>query len=249
MAYPIFTMDSMLKQNGGPVTLSSMFINISELKPGVVDAIRNTCVLAAVSKAVDLWGRNQPLTIRDIVPLDMAYATNEFTEISGGAAAWNIMAFGPFTVPTATVIGIYGLKLSAIMDATMQLLPITAVRIDVGGSRHAQWDVETLNVTLDSAGVATTYPLGGVTKSPIIVAEDITVTISEYCRTAYNGTVYYPVWLGVCVEKQGVTLMAQSSFALEGGGLQIPLPENLICSQRAIKLRRKYEKSSQWALR
>ena len=55
-----------------------------------------------------------------------------------------------------------------------------------------------------AANTAPMHPAGGVTKSPIIVAEDITVTIYEYTKTAT--TIYAPIWLGVVCEKQGVTL-------------------------------------------
>lgn len=200
-----FSLDSMLVQNGGPVTISSLLINKEELKSETIDAIRNAALLAAVDKASELWGPEQALTIRDLNGTDMSYAANIFTETSNaGANAWNAMAFGAFAVPTAVVIAIYGVKIGVVWDGTILILPITGIRFDVGGSRVAQWNVQTLDQSGNASSTTPTAFLGGVTRSPIIVAEDITVTIYEYTRTA--STVYDPVWLGVAVEKQGVTL-------------------------------------------
>ncbi len=189
----------------GQVTVNSLFLNSKELKEGTVDAIRTACLLAALEKAVELFGPGQRFTIRDLNATDMSYTNNIFTETSHATVnQWNAMAFGAFTVATATVLGIYGLKLGVVNDATIDFMPVTGVRIDVGGARIAQWHVQCLDMMASGACDSPVYALAGVTKSPIIVAEDITVTIYEYTRTA--STVYTPVWLGIAVEKEGVTL-------------------------------------------
>ena len=200
-----YNMASMLKQVGGPVTVSSVLIPTSMLKQDTVDAIRNAAVVAAVNKASELWGSGQKLTIRDLDGTAMSYTNNIMTETSNATAnAWNAMAFGAFTVPTATVIAIYGIILSAPWSATVVQLPITGIRIDVGGSRHAQWNVQCLDRQSIAASSIPTEGIAGVTRSPVIVAEDITVTIYEYTRFASDA--YDPVWLGVAIEKEGVTL-------------------------------------------
>jgi hypothetical protein len=201
----MFSMDNMLKQNGGPVTIQSVLINKKDLELTVINAIRNATIVGAVAKAHELWGNGQSLTVRDLNGTDMAYAANIMTETSNAAAnAWNAMAFGAFTVPTATVIGIYGVDLNARMDGTTLRIPITGIRFDVGGSRVAQWNVQVLDQNSIAGMTDSTMAQGGVTRAPIIVGEDITVTIYEYTRTAT--IVYDPVWLGVAVEKEGVTL-------------------------------------------
>ncbi len=200
-----FNLTNMYKQAGGPVTIASILIPTKMLKEETVDAIRNATIVASVNKAYELWGAGQKLTIRDLNGTDMAYANNVMTETSNaGANAWNAMAFGAFTVPTATVIGIYGVMLSAPWSATVVQLPISGIRIDVGGSRHAQWNVQTLDRQSIAASSVPTEGLAGVTRSPIIVAENLTVTIYEYTRFASDA--YDPVWLGIAVEKEGVTL-------------------------------------------
>ncbi len=200
-----YNIASMLKQSGGPVSISSILTPVELLKPEAIDAIRNAAVVAAVNKAADLWGQRQPLTIRDLNGTDMAYANNVMTETSNaGANAWNAMAFGAFTVPTATVIAIYGITLNANWAVAIPELPITGIRIDVGGSRHAQWNIQGLDQKAAAASTFPTRGLSGVTRSPVIVAEDITVTIYEYTRNASDA--YDIVWLGVAVEKEGVTL-------------------------------------------
>lgn len=201
----MFNLNNMYKQNGGPVTVSSVLIPDDKLKPETVDSIRNACMLATVNKAHELWGGGQALTIRDLNATDMAYTNNIFTETSNATAnAWNAMAFGAFTVPTATVIGVYGIGLGWILDGTIDEMPITGIRIDVGGSRHAQWHLQCLDQIGSAAVTAPMIPRVGVTRSPIVVGEDITVTIYEYTRRASSA--YDPCWLGFAVEKQGVTL-------------------------------------------
>ena len=199
------TLNTMFVQNGGPVTVSSVLVRETSLKPETVDAVRNACMLATVNKAYELWGAGQRLTIRDLNGTDMAYANNVMTETSNAVAnQWNVMAFGAFAVPNATVIGIYGVMLNAPYAAAVPQLPITGIRIDVGGSRHAQWNVQILDRQSVAAAAYPTDGIAGVTRSPVVIAEDITVTISEYTRNASDA--YECVWLGFAVEKQGITL-------------------------------------------
>jgi len=198
-------LSNMFKQVGGPVSISSVLIPMDQLKDETVDAIRNAAVLAAVNKAYELWGKGQMLTIRDLNGTDMEYTNNIMTETSNGTGnQWNAMAFGAFTVPTATVIAIYGVTLGWIMDGTIDECPISGIRIDVGGSRHAQWNVQSLDQHSSAAVTTAMTPRAGVTRSPVIAAEDITVTIYEYTRR--TSSAYDPVWIGVAVEKEGVTL-------------------------------------------
>jgi len=187
------------------VTIRSLFINMKELKQETVDACRNACEMAALEKAVELWGEAQSLTIRDLNASDMSYTNNVFTDQSNGTNnRWNAMADCTFTVAQSTVIGIYGLKIQLVQDGTIDFSPITGVRIDVGGARVAQWHVQTIDSYCSADSLATVLAVGGITKSPVIVGETLTVTIFEYTRTAT--TVYVPCWLGVAVEKTGITL-------------------------------------------
>ena len=197
------TQATMFKQNGGPVSISSVLIPMDQLKQETIDAIRNAAVLAAVNKAFELWGRGQTLTVRDINGTDMQYTNNIFTETAVAVAGWQPMACGAFTVPTATVLAIYGIAIGWQLNAAVPL-PITGIRIDVGGSRQAQWNVQCLSQWATGAVVAPLVPRAGVTRSPIVAAEDITVTPYENSRGV--ATVYEPYWLGVAVEKEGVTL-------------------------------------------
>jgi len=202
-----YNMMSMLAQNGGPVTIMSVLCpQIPGIKEDNLEAIRNATIVAAVNKAAEKWP-GQKLTVRDLNASDMSYTNNIFTETSNASAnAWNAMAFGSFTVATGTVLGIYGIGLSVVHDGTIDYFPITGVRIEVGGARVAQWHVQSLASICSGATTAQQKVHFGITKSPIIVQEDLTVTIYEYTRTA--STVYEPCWLGVTVEKLGITLRA-----------------------------------------
>jgi hypothetical protein len=202
-----YNMMSMLSQNGGPVEILSVLCpQIPGIKDEVIEAVRNATIVAAVNKAAEKW-LGQKLTVRDLNASDMSYTNNIFTETSNATAnAWNAMGFGSFTVATGTILGIYGLGLSVVHDGTIDYFPITGVRIEVGGARVAQWHVQSLASISSGATTAQQNVHFGITKSPIIVQEDLTVTIYEYTRTA--NTVYEPCWLGVTVEKLGITLRA-----------------------------------------
>lgn len=194
-----------------PITMNSILLPADELKQETVDAIRNAAINQAVDKAHEIWGPNSRLTVRDLNATDISFTNNIFTDTSNATAnAWNAIAQGAFTVATKTILSIYGIRVGWLMNATLSQFPITGFRIDVGGARVAQWHVEKL--MLATALIATPanvfalaqkWPLG-VTKTPIIVTEDITVTIYEYTRTA--SSTYYPIWEGVTVEIEGRTL-------------------------------------------
>jgi len=189
------------------VSIKSELIPAPLLKPETIDAIRNATELQALEKAIELWGESQLVTVRDLNAADMSYTNNIFTETSNASAnAWNAMAFGAFTVATSTVLGIYGIIIATVPDGTIDFPPISGIRIDVGGARVAQWHVQSLHSFTSGASTAPLIPAlyAGFTKSPVVVSEDMTVTIYEYTQTA--STAYYPIWMGVAVEKEGVTL-------------------------------------------
>lgn len=187
------------------LTVNSILINASELREGTVDAIRNACVDAAVQKAVDLFGPEQALTVRDLNALDMDLDYNWFHETSSSSnQQWNAIVQGEITVANGSVMGIYGCGFTWLHDATIDQCPVSAYRIDVGGARVAQWALQQLDDFTSAASTGAMQHHFGVTKSPIIVGEDITVTIYEYTRVASKA--YDCVWLGVIVEKEGKTL-------------------------------------------
>jgi len=186
------------------LTVDSVLIPVAELKPEAVDAIRNACVGSALVKAHQLWP-GQVVTVRDLNASDMGYTNNIYVETSNGTGnQWNAMAAGSFTVATGTVIGIYGVKLGTLADGTNTQLQISGIRVEVGGARVAQWHCQSLDQSGNAASSVAQRFTAGVTKSPVIVSEDISVTLYEYTRV--TGTLYYPIWLGVAVEKEGITL-------------------------------------------
>lgn len=187
------------------VMINSLLIPHDEIKIETVEAIREACRLSCLEKAVGLFGEGQKLTIRDLNATDLSYTNNIFTETSNAAAnAWNAMAQGAFTVARGTVLGIYGIKIFVLHDGTIDFCPITGIRIDVGGGRVAQWNVQAIDQNTSANSISPIVGYAGITKSPIIMQEDVTVTPYEYTRTA--STVYTPCWLGCAVEKLGLTL-------------------------------------------
>ncbi len=187
------------------LVIESVLAPADELKEETRDAIRNACKTLCLERAVELWGETQDLTARDLDALDMAYASNIFTETSNAVVPqWNVMAFGAFTVARGAVMGIYGVKLAYLPNATVLRLPITGIRINIGGSDIVQCQVQKIDQLDNAANTTPLRPYMGFFKMPIIISEDITVTISEYSRTA--STAYEPIWAGIMVEKAGRTL-------------------------------------------
>jgi hypothetical protein len=200
-----FNINNMLNKNGGPVTIKSLFVPEANTTKEIVEATRNTAIVVAVQKANELFGDKQALTIRDLNGSDMGYIHNIMTETSNRSAnAWNVMGSGSFTIAAATVIAIYGVAISFVQGGNNTRIPITGIRIDVGGSRIAQWNVQGLDQIINASVTSPLTPKFGISLSPIIVSEYLTVTLYEYTRIAT--TIYDLLWLGVTVEKQGVTL-------------------------------------------
>ena len=189
-----------------PITINSILIPADESAIERVELARRGCWKAVVQRGEQLWPGAR-LTVRDLNGTDMAYTNNIMTETSNATAnAWNAMAFGAFTVATSTVLGIYGVRLGYALNATIIEIPITGIRIDVGGSRRVQWNVEKIGAEFGTATAATgvNWMKLGYTPSPVIVSEDMTVTIYEYTKTA--STAYTIIWEGYALEKEGITL-------------------------------------------
>ncbi len=187
------------------VSIVSLLIPTDEFLPQI-DRTRQDCMTAGLSRAVEVFGEGQRFTIRDLNASDMGSPLNVFTETSHATISqWNAMAnCNAFTVARATVLCIYGIKIYTLSDAAILFAPITGVRIDVGGARIAQWQVQSIDQYIPATSTTTTRGYCGVTMSPVVVSEDITVTMFEYTRTASK--VYTPVWMGMAIEKEGVTL-------------------------------------------
>ena len=178
----------------------SLLIPLLEIK---LKIIKDT-ELACLQKAVDLWGENQIMTSRALCPLDMGYENNKFIETSNPSInQWNMVSSGYFTVQCASIIGIYGLKLTSDMEA----LPISGIRIDVIGSRVVQWVTRPSIYPLELARQLTQEDDDLITSfcdSLVFISENVVVRIYEYTQIA--NVMYYPEWLGVVVEINGVTL-------------------------------------------
>jgi hypothetical protein len=203
--WPNFDINSMLAQNGGPVTVKSLFVREANTTKEIVEATRNNAIVTAVQKASVLFGPTQALTIRDLNGNDMGYIYNVMTETSNASInAWNEMGVGSFIVAPSTVIAIYGVGISLVPDGTNPRIPITGIRIVVEGSLVVQWNIQSLDLIGSACGTSPMAQKSGISLAPIIAAEGIVVTTYEYTRAA--NIAYDLVWLGVIVEKQGVTL-------------------------------------------
>ena len=185
--------------------LRSFLIPLLELNLKIIKDTELLCL----QQAIELWGDNQNLSSRGLTALDMGYMSS-FSETSQCVInQWNQATTGRFVVSTATIIGIYGLKLKW-CDDTKNFPPINSIRLCVNGARIAQWSLECHHNIYPQSLVDELVSHDDLIKNticnPIIASEDNKVEIFEYTRVA--NTEYSPIWLGVVVEKLGLTLMS-----------------------------------------
>jgi hypothetical protein len=156
------------------------------------------------------------LISRSIVPTDLALTNARWTETSGTSAnAFTNTSISSNTVADDRYVGIWGVRLFTPMstvdnDASLAALeqmqyPISILRIDVGGTRVAQWDLYPLmSIQIDLAESHAFRPISGLTLTPVLIGPNKSVTISEYVTVS---TALYTLGLeGVVVEPEGLIL-------------------------------------------
>lgn len=185
----------------------------TELTPQRIDGIINTTILTTVAMARRELGDIE-LNVRALLAHDFGALTdpdNNWLETTGGTG-WADSAFANGSqVPDNTFLGIYGARYMFDEDADGLIggfdPVVDALRLSIGGSRVAQWD---LNVLYKAAAQVATQanvwgPLldhkSGIVESPIIVTQNKTVTVQFLERAT---TLDFAVMiLGVTVEPVG----------------------------------------------
>ena len=192
----------------------SVLRNMQELKPERIDGIVNTSMaLLARAALADLQGS---VIIRDLLPSDLpGYSTNLYTETSGTAIDWATTTGGDDTqIADDTTIAIWGVRLmtpatsetaaTAFQDLTP---PITALRISVGSSKVALWNLyQIMSVHVDDlSGDAAHNPMGGIVESPIIITKRQKLKIEGYSATTAADPYNYH-FFGAVAEKAGLNI-------------------------------------------
>ena len=146
-----------------------MLIPEAELATGQAAAIRNAARKAVVEKAsVELKVAPEDLLVRDINPkTDLDYSRATWDEKTGTTAdAYETMSTG--TMTDKRYMGIYGVK------DTSSCLSVTLLKITVGNSIKAIWNLE--NLYSSNSGEVR----NGFCPSVVIIPQNVPYTISRY---------------------------------------------------------------------
>lgn len=182
-----------------------------ELSKEYIDEKVNAAVDAALSAAVAELGREIELNVRSLLPDDFGVSTNTWLETTAGST-WADSTFADGSqIPDNRFIGIYGARwiFSELSDGEQGGFNpnVTALRMTIGGSRVAQWDLVGIFRAQMSAGTPATaygswadFPTG-IAVSPVSITQNKAFTVSFLERTT---TVDFAVQLlGVAVEPVG----------------------------------------------
>ena len=181
----------------------SVLRNADYMRPERIDGI----LKRTLNKLVEVAQEDMPgvnITVRDLVPADMPnQSNNEWTETSGSDNAYADQSLiDGSAIADETFIAIYGCQF--LTGHTTP--PITALRLEVGASRVAQWNLYSIirAYTLTTSG-ATDHPSPlGITENPIIIRQNQTLLAQEY--TIEATTAYKLAFFGFVAEKAGKTI-------------------------------------------
>lgn len=195
------------------VTAVSVLWNYKTMRIERVEAIRRAALLqlASVTRTA-LPGVD--LIIRDLRPSDLSGPTTDvYAETSTAqAVGYATTSAGDDTaIADETFLAIWGVRLhtaqtSETAAATFQALipPITGLRISVGSSVVAIWDLYRIMtvISMDNVEACVFEPVLGITEMPIIVTQNTKLKIEEYgSRTVADP--YEISYEGAVCEKAG----------------------------------------------
>ena len=180
------------------------------------DGIKKALLTRLVALGHEQLGHSVRLTARDLVGSDMPnLANNDWLETTEGSNAYANASFATGgQIADETFIGIYGFQ--QIMhedtddDRGGSTPCVTVIRFDIGGTRVAQWDMQSCFVGNALAGASDTSFGGamehkqGIAESPIIITQNQNFTVSFWEVTTTLDFVV-PL-LGFVVEKAGRTI-------------------------------------------
>lgn len=157
-------------------------------------------IMTVVKSALSELG-TVPLIVRDLAAVDLGRSVRGWNQqLVDSNNNWVTSVFDSTTkVPDNTFVGIVG---------AMNLTPqgsVGGVRIQVGGARVVEWDLQKLFMPYGAAGSSMDLGRYGISLSPVIATQNKEVTIDYYARGAANITIL-PVenpLLGVTVETVG----------------------------------------------
>lgn len=189
------------------LTTRSTLIRLDELKPERVDGIRKAAQNKLQEVAEAALGRDKRLILRDLLPTDLGLDNNEWTEAAGATDnAWDDTSVAEKSIADNRFVAIIGCRFVELVAA----IPISVVKFTVGGALTAMWNLYPLWVPYTigegtaTGEIAVFKTIAGITESPIIISQNIALTIAEYVLE--TTTTYKLAFEGFVVEPEGKTL-------------------------------------------
>jgi hypothetical protein len=188
----------------GNPTIISVLVPKDEIPLDRLDGIKSAAIRMLLQKAEEaLPGKK--LIIRDLTPQALELTNNEWTETSGSTDnAWNDTSIANKTIADNRFVAIIGCKVLSGHTTP----PISALKFTVGGSEVARWDLYKAfrTYTLTTSGAVEHDNPVCYTEGPIIITQNMSLTISEYVIEA--STPYKLAFFGYVCEPEGKTLKA-----------------------------------------
>ena len=169
-------------------TIESSLIPTDEFRPERVDEIRRAAKYAAYLAARKAYPTHR-LVCRMATPQDFEITNMEWGDTTGSSAdAFEAHLVENKVIDDGRFLAIYGCRLFSLLAPAS--LPISALRFNVGGALVAQWDLYPIvaayiyTLTTSGAAAAAVKAFAGITESPIIAPEKITLDIDQWVATA-----------------------------------------------------------------
>lgn len=189
-------------------TIESSLIPTDELRRERVDELRRAAKYAAYLKAREAYPTAR-LVCRMATPQDFEQTNNEWGDTTGSSAdAWEDHLVASKVIDDGKFLAIYGCRYFSFQAPAS--LAISALLFSVGGAKVAQWDLYPIimayNVGAGTAAGEKAFlkPPAGITESPIIVSEKITLDMDQWVATA--STAFVLSLDAYVVELEGLTL-------------------------------------------
>lgn len=188
------------------VSLVSILMPRDDVPVDVIHAIRMGSIEKLVQVAREDLGSGMRLTVRDLLPVDIGYTNQEYTDTSGATDnAYAATSISADTIANNTFVVVWGVRLHfPIVGVTSP--PVTVLRWTVGGARVAQWSLYNIAHTQhpDNVEAFGIRPITGISLSPIIIRQNMPLTVDAYVVTVSTGFVV--TYDGAVCEPEGSIL-------------------------------------------
>ena len=188
---------------------SSILTPVRDMPADEVLARKDEAILKLEALAMDRLGADTKLITRDLKPTDLGLTNEEWTDTTGSTDNTyenHIVAGGStYTINNRVFVVIWGVRnYTPATGAGTQ--PITRLRITVGGSRVAEWNLMGVQMSHspDTTETAVIRPIAAIADDPIFVEQNLELLLEQYVIT--TSAVFKMAIEGAVCEPSGLTL-------------------------------------------